>query len=346
MGILPDGLFTLQGLWFLLAGVFLIGYSITDGFDLGSAFPMIFMKKEHDRIALYNSVAPVWDGNEVWLIAGGGMLFAAFPTVYAASFSGFYLAILIVLWALIGRAVAFEYRNKRESMTWRHTFDFIYWLGNVIPAILFGVAVGNAVVGVPIDQDGVYHGTFFTLLRPVPLAMGLVSFFMFAMHGAAYLLLKTEGAVFEMAKKYAGISVTGYVLSVILTNILAMGEAPYLYKNYFTYPVLFVIPLAMFIGVVLYVYLLKSGKYDKMVYASGVVNAFTVLNVACASFPVLMRSSINPDYSLTIFNASSSTLTLTVMLIVTIIFMPIVLYYTRYAYKVFSGKVSGEKSYY
>jgi len=346
MGILPDGLFTLQGLWFLIAGVFLIGYSITDGFDLGSAFPMIFMKSEYDRIALYNSVAPVWDGNEVWLIAGGGLLFAAFPTVYAASFSGFYLAILLVLWALIGRAVAFEYRNKRESMAWRHTFDFIYWLGNVLPAILFGCAVGNAVVGVPIDQDAVDHDTFFALLRPVPLAMGLVSLFMFAMHGAAYLLLKTEGSVFEMAKKYANISVVGYVVSVILTNILAMQEAPFLYKNYFAYPILFAIPLMMFVGVVLYVSLLKSGKYEKMVYASGLVNAFTVLNVACASFPVLMRSSINPDYNLTIFNASSSNLTLIVMLIVTAIFLPLVLFYTRYAYKVFSGKVSGEKSYY
>jgi len=346
MGILPDGLFTLQGLWFLLAGVFLIGYSITDGFDLGSSFPMIFMKNEHDRIALYNSVAPVWDGNEVWLIAGGGMLFAAFPTVYAASFSGFYIAILLVLWALIGRAFSFEFRNKRESMTWRHTFDFIYWVGNVLPAILFGVAVGNAVIGVPIDKDAVYHGTFFTLLRPVPLAMGLVSFFMFAMHGAAYLLLKTEGAVFEMAKKYANISVIGYVLAVLLTNVLAISEAPYLYKNYFEYPIFFAIPLLMFLGVILYVYMLKSGKYDKIVYASGLVNAFTVLNVACASFPVLMRSSINPEYNLTVFNASSSTLTLIVMLIVTVILMPIVLFYTRYAYKVFSGKVSGEKSYY
>ncbi len=344
MGILPDALFTLQGLWFLIAGVFLIGYSITDGFDLGSALPMIFMKNEYDRTVLYNSVAPVWDGNEVWLIAGGGLLFAAFPTVYAASFSGFYLAILLVLWALIGRA--FEYRNKRESMAWYHTFDFIYWLGNALPAILFGVAVGNAVVGVPIDQDGVYHGTFFTLLRPVPIAMGLVSLFMFAMHGAAYLLLKTEGSVFEIAKKYAKISVAGYVLSILLTNTLAILQAPYLYKNYFAYPVLFVIPLIMLVGIALYIFWLKSGNYDNMVYASGLINAFTVLNVACASFPVLMRSTINPKYSLTIFNASSSNLTLIVMLIVTVIFMPIVLLYTRYAYKVFGGKVSGEKSYY
>ncbi len=346
MGILPYALFTLQGLWFLIAGVFLIGYSITDGFDLGTGILTIFTKTEYDRTVLYNSVAPVWDGNEVWLIAGGGLLFAAFPTVYAASFSGFYLAILLVLWALIGRAVAFEYRNKRGSMTWRHTFDFIYWLGNVLPAILFGVAVGNAVVGVPIDQEGVYHGTFFTLLRPVPLAMGLVSLFMFAIHGAAYLLRKTEGHVFELSKKYAYISAIGYAVSVILTNALAMVEAPFLYKNYFDYPLLFAIPALMALGLILYLSFLKSGKYDNMVYASALVNTATVLNVACASFPVLIRSTINPKYSLNIFNSCSSNLTLIVMLIVAVIFVPLVLFYTRYAYKVFAGKVSGDKSYY
>lgn len=346
MSILPDALFTLQGLWFLIAGIFLIGYSITDGFDLGTGILMLFTSKEYDRTVLYNSVAPVWDGNEVWLIAGGGLLFAAFPTVYAASFSGFYIAILLVLWALIGRAIAFEYRNKRDSMVWRHTFDFIYWIGNTLPAILFGVAVGNAVVGVPINQEGIYQGTFFTLLRPVPLAMGLVSLFMFSMHGAGYLLRKTEGAVFELSKKYAYTSLVLYIVSVLLTNALAIAQAPYLYDNYFKYPLLFAIPFLMLLGVALYYIFLKSGKYDNVVYASALTNTATVLNVACASFPILIRSTINPKYNLTIFNSSSSNLTLIVMLIVAIIFVPLVLFYTRYAYKVFAGKVSGDKSYY
>jgi len=344
--MLPMELFTLQGLWFVLAGTFLIGYAVTDGFDLGTGFPMIFMKNEEERNVLYNVIAPVWDGNEVWLIAGGGMLFAAFPAVYAASFSGFYIAILLVLWALIGRAIAFEYRNKSESLAWKRTFDFIYWVGNVLPAILFGVAVGNAVVGVPIDKDGAYLGDFFTLLRPVPLAMGLVSLFMFAMHGAAYLLRKTEGSVFEMAKKYAVMSAFGYLATVILTNILALIQAPYLYENYLKYPIFFIIPAVMLISWIVYLQFLKSGKYEKMVFVSSVLSGATVLNVALASFPVFIRSTINPEYSLTVFNSASSELTLKIMLIVTIIFMPLVIYYTRYAYKVFAGKVKGDTSYY
>jgi cytochrome d ubiquinol oxidase subunit II len=336
---------TLEGIWFLLAGFFLVGYALTDGFDLGTGMLTIFTNKDENRRILYNSVAPVWDGNEVWLIAGGGMLFAAFPVVYAASFSGFYLAILIVLWALIGRAVAFEYRNKKESPTWRKVWDWIYWLGNFVPALLFGVAVGNAVVGVPIDQQGAYHGSFFTLLRPAPLLMGLVGVFMFLMHGTAYLLRKTDGEVFELAKKWAYISFFGYIITLIIADFILAITAPYLYHNYFEYFLFWLAPALIVIGLILYFKNLTGGNYDKVIYGSTLVTLGTVLTIALASYPVLMRSTMDEKFNLTIWNSASSHLTLTVMLIATLIFMPMVITYTIYVYKVFKGKVSAEGGY-
>ncbi len=336
---------TLEGIWFLLAGVFLVGYALTDGFDLGSGMLTIFTDKDENRRVLYNAVAPVWDGNEVWLIAGGGMLFAAFPVVYAASFSGFYLAILIVLWALIGRAVAFEYRNKKESLLWRKTWDWIYWIGNFVPALLFGVAVGNAVVGVPIDQQGVYHGSFFTLLRPVPLLMGVVAVFMFLMHGTAYLLRKTEGEVFNLSKKFAYVGFFGYIITLIVTDFLLVITEPELYSNYFKYFGFWIAPVMILLGLFLFFKNLISEKYEKVIYGSTLTTIGTVLTIAFATYPVLMRSTINPEFNLTIWNSASSHITLTVMLVVTLFLMPLVIFYTAYVYRVFKGKVSAEGGY-
>ncbi len=343
---MPSELFTtLEGIWFLLAGFFLIGYALTDGFDLGTGILTLFTKKNENRQILYNAVAPVWDGNEVWLIAGGGMLFAAFPIVYAASFSGFYIAIFVVLWALIGRAVAFEYRNKKDSKLWKNVWDWIYWIGNTVPAFLFGVAVGNAVIGVPIDQQGVYHGSFLTLLRPVPLLMGLVGLFMFLMHGSAYLLRKTEGEVFQLSKKASYVGLFGFVISLILTDFLMVISAPFLYDNFFRYPVFWIAPALIISGLALYLINLVKGKYNAVIVGSTLTTIGTVLTIALATYPALMRSSINPDYNLTIWNSASSHITLTVMLAVTILIMPIVIFYTVYVYRVFKGKVSSEGGY-
>jgi cytochrome d ubiquinol oxidase subunit II len=344
---MPIELFTtLNGLWFLLAGIFLIGYSLTDGFDLGSGILHIFTKDENTRITYMNAVGPVWDGNEVWLIAGGGMLFAAFPVVYAVSFSAFYLAILTVLWALILRAVAFEYRNKKESRAWRTFWDIAYWLGNTIPAFLFGVAVGNAVLGIPIDQKGVYHGTFFTLLNPTAIFMGFVSLFMYLMHGTAYLLIKTEGKPFEFAKKGAIAAFIGFLASLALADFFIIALKSELFINFFDYPLFWIAPILMVIGLVLYFkYLVVDEKYEKVIYGSTLTILGTVLTIALASYPVFIRSTIDEKYNLTIWNSASSDLTLTIMLISTLIFLPIVIGYTIYVYKVFKGKVSTEGGY-
>ncbi len=344
---MPTELFTtLNGFWFLLAGVFLIGYALTDGFDLGTGVLHLFTKDEDNRQIMMNAIGPVWDGNEVWLIAGGGMLFAAFPVVYAVSFSAFYLAMFIVLWALIMRAVSFEYRNQRDSKTWKNFWDVAYWIGNVVPAILFGVAVGNAVYGIPIDQKGVFHGTFFTLLKPVPLAMGAVSLFMFMMHGTAYLLLKTEGKTFEFAKKWAIISFVGFIVSLTVADFFLIAFKAELYDNFFEYPAFWIAPIILILGIVIYFRnLVIKERYNKVIYGSALTIIGAVLTIALATYPVFIRSTISDAYNLTIWNSASSKLTLTVMLVATIIFLPIILGYTIYVYRVFKGKVTKEEGY-
>ena len=337
---------TLNGIWFLLAGIFLIGYSLTDGFDLGSGILHIFTKDENTRVTYMNAVGPVWDGNEVWLIAGGGMLFAAFPVVYAVSFSAFYLAMFIVLWALILRATAFEYRNKKESKIWRTAWDIAYWIGNTVPALLFGVAVGNAVLGIPIDEKGIYHGTFVQLLNPTAVLMGFVSLFMYLMHGSAYLLIKTEEKPFEFAKKGAVVGFIGFVASLILADFFIIAIKPTLFLNFFDYPLFWIAPFLMILGLVLYFkYLVVDEKYNKAIYGSTLTILGTILTIALASYPVFIRSSIDEKYNLTIWNSASSDLTLTIMLISTLIFLPLIIGYTVYVYRVFKGKVSAEGGY-
>ncbi len=344
---MPTELFTtLNGIWFLLAGVFLVGYALTDGFDLGSGVLHLFTKDEDNRKIMMNAIGPVWDGNEVWLIAGGGMLFAAFPVVYAVSFSAFYLAMFIVLWALILRAVSFEYRNQKESKKWKTFWDIAYWIGNFVPAVLFGVAVGNAVYGIPIDQKGVYHGTFLTLLRPVPLSMGVVSLFMFMMHGTAYLMLKTEGKTFEFAKRWAIISFIGFVISLMVADFFLIAFKSELYNNFFEYPLFWIAPLILIAGIIIYFRnLVIAEKYNRVIYGSVLTILGSVLTIAFATYPVFIRSSISDAYNLTIWNSASSKITLTVMLVATIIFLPIVIGYTAYVYRVFKGKVSKEGGY-
>ena len=344
---MPVELFTtLNGIWFILAGVFLIGYSLTDGFDLGSGILHLFTKDEETRLTYMNAVGPVWDGNEVWLIAGGGMLFAAFPVVYAVSFSAFYIAMFLVLWALILRAVAFEYRNKKQSKLWKGWWDFAYWIGNTLPAFLFGVAVGNAVLGIPIDQKGVYHGSFLQLLNPTAIFMGLVSLFMYLMHGTAYLLIKTEGKSFEFAKRWAVIGFIGYTVSLVVADFFIIATKPKLFMNFFDYPLFWIAPAIMIIGMVLFFkWLVVDEKYNKVIYGSSLTIIGTVLTIAFASYPVFIRSTIDEKYSLTIWNSASSNLTLTIMLISTLMFLPIILWYTAYVYKVFKGKVSAEGGY-
>jgi cytochrome d ubiquinol oxidase subunit II len=329
----------LQTIWFLLIGVLLTVYAILDGFDLGVGFWHLFTKKDEHRRAFLNAIGPVWDGNEVWLLTGGGAIFAAFPHVYATVFSGLYLALMLVLFALIFRAVSIEFRSKSPSASWRNTWDRAFSIGSVVPALLFGVAVGNILRGLALDATKNFTGTFFDLLNPYALLFGLLSFAMFITHGALYLVLKTENELALRAKRWAQ-NVWGIYLGLfVLASIVTIITQPQLLENYFNVPVLWLFPIfaiAMIIAVRVFNGKDKAGR---AFLSSSLAIVGLCATAAAGLFPNLVPALNNPQWSLTVVNASSSTLTLTVMLILALLGMPIVIGYTIWIYRTFRGKV-------
>jgi cytochrome d ubiquinol oxidase subunit II len=329
----------LRNIWFVLIGVLLVGYSILDGFDLGiGALFRVLGKNKEEREALVKSIGPVWDGNEVWLLTGGGALFAAFPHAYATVFSGFYLALMVVLFSLILRAVSLEFRThdaKRKSV-WEGTFV----VSSFLPALLFGVALGNVVVGIPLDKTMNYTGTFFTLLRPFPLVMGLLGLMAFLMQGITYSALKVGGTVQERARKTAKLVWNGYALLLVL----AFG-ATFLYLPEAINSILAWVYTAVVIGALVALRsALVKGK-DGLAFSMSSLAFIGLWSIIGAiHFPHLVKASNDSAMSLTITNASSSELTLKVMLIIALIGMPIVIGYTIYLYKIFKGKIQIEPS--
>ncbi len=322
----------LRHAWFILIGVLLAGYSILDGFDLGVAalFPFL-AKTDEEKSALIGAVGPVWDGNEVWLLAGGGALFAAFPMAYATVFSGFYLALMLVLFSLILRAVSLEFRAHDTDR--KGLWEAAFVGGSALPALLFGVALGNVVVGVPLDAKGDFTGTFFTLLRPLPLVFGILGLCAFLLHGAAYAALKTEGALRQRAQKAALRLVPVFAAAFALSFVMVRLYLPAALKS---------LPAWIFAGLVVLSLVLVATSLRKgrdgraFVFSSAVFLALWGL-VASIQYPNLVRAT-GPAASLTITNASSSALTLKAMLIIAAIGMPLVIGYTIYAFRVFKGK--------
>lgn len=316
----------LNTIWFLLVGILIIGYAILDGFDLGvGSLYYLLGKTEEEKQVLLNSVGPFWDGNEVWLLTGGGALFAAFPQVYASVFSGFYLAMMVVLLGLIFRAAAIEFRNKVESETWKKRWDFLFFLGSFLPALLFGVAVGNVAKGLPLDSAYNYTGGFLALLNPYSLLLGCLGLAAFLMQGVTYTMLKTEGAVQERAKglftRIWIVFVAVYVISAVATYIVAPG----LFANYAKMPALFLVPLLALAGIILGPLSTKAGRYGMAFLASSVTMAAMILTMALGMYPNWVPAT-DPNLSLTIYNASSSPLTLKIMLIIALLGVPVVLF--------------------
>ncbi len=329
----------LQITWFFLIGVLLTGYAILDGFDLGVGIWHLFARKDEDRRRLLNAIGPVWDGNEVWLITGGGAIFAAFPHVYATVFSGMYLALLLVLLGLILRAVSLEFRSKVASPGWRRTWDVAFAVGSALPALLFGVAMGNLLRGLPLSADKEFAGTFLGLLNPYALLIGVLGFAMFATHGAVYVVLKTDGELSERAKGWAARAWVVYLALFAVAVVATLATQRQLLANYRTMPFLWVIPVVAGVGIVM------TGVRNRKDQA-GPAFVWSALSIAglmamCGSglFPSLVPALGEPALSLTVANASSSPLTLKVMLIVALVGMPLVLIYTAWAYRTFSGKV-------
>lgn len=323
----------LRDIWFLLIGVFLAGYSVLDGFDLGVGTLLPFLaKSEDEKRTLIGAVGPVWDGNEVWLLAGGGALFAAFPMAYAMVFSGFYLALMIVLFALILRAISLEFRAHDPAR--KGLWEAAFVGGSFLPALFFGVALGNVVVGVPLDARTEFTGNFFTLLRPLPLVFGLLGLSAFLMHGAAYAALKTEGPLRRRAQKAAlALAVAfgaAFALSFVMVWIYlpgALGSIPA-----WAFAVFVWLALALFTAS------LKKGRDGRaFVFSSAAFLGLWGI-VGAIQYPNLVRAT-DPALSLTIANASSSALTLKVMLIIALVGMPLVVGYTIFAFRVFKGKV-------
>jgi cytochrome d ubiquinol oxidase subunit II len=363
---------TLRLIWWLLLGVLLIGFAATDGFDMGVGALLPFVAKtDTERRVAINTIGPVWEGNQVWFILGGGAIFAAWPALYALSFSGFYLAMFLVLFAMILRPVGFKYRSKHESATWRRNWDWALFVGGAVPALIFGVAVGNTLEGVPFhftdDLRPIYEGTLLGLLNPLALYCGLVSLSMLVMHGAAWLTFKADGAVADRAVAigskaaviaallFAGGGVLiwfgllgGYeVTSPIvwdgpsnpLGKTVAVNGQAWLHNFHHT-PWLFVVPALGIVAPLLAALGFRARKAGLTFLMSKLGVACIIATVGLAMFPIILPSSSNPNESLAVFDASSSRATLRNMLIATVVFLPIVLAYTAWVYKVLWGKVT------
>ncbi len=332
--------------WFILIGILITGYVILDGFDLGVGVLHLFGRNNEERRINMNAIGPVWDGNEVWLLTGSGALFAAFPPVYATVFSGYYLVLILILAALIFRAVSLEFRGQVDSPGWRRLWDWSFGLGSLLPAILFGVAVGNILRGLPIDENRVFTGSFLGLLNPYSILIGVLSLFMLTMHGALYMTLKTNGSLQARMSKWASGAWIGFVVLYLLATVSTTLVSPFLFDRILKNALFWVLFLLLVAAIIYIPLALKGDKYFRAFMSSSITIACLMGLAAVSLFPRLVPSITNPAYSLTVYNASSTPRTLTAMLIIALIGMPIVIGYTAYIYRVFKGKtVITEESY-
>ncbi|MFM0080653.1 cytochrome d ubiquinol oxidase subunit II [Paraburkholderia sediminicola] len=362
---------TLKVIWWVLISVLLIGFALTDGFDMGAAILLPFIAKtDSERRIVVNTVGATWEGNQVWFITAGGAMFAAWPLVYAASFSGFYFAMLLVLFSLFFRPVGFDYRSKREDPRWRNAWDWALFIGGFVPALVIGVAFGNLLQGVPFSFDTdlrvTYHGGFFALLNPFAVLCGLVSVSMLAAHGAAFVKMKTDGVIARRASTALRIAslvgvalflIAGVLIATMIGGYQIVDAAPFdtvanpLLKNvigapglwltnYSTYPWMIAAPVIGVLGGVLAL-VLASSRFEKSVFIStGLMIVGVILTAGFSMFPFIMPSSLDGRSSLTVWDSTSSQMTLQIMLIAVIIFLPIVLIYTSWVYRVMRGKIT------
>jgi cytochrome d ubiquinol oxidase subunit II len=336
----------LPTLWFLLVGVLLTGYAILDGFDLGVGALLLRTKDDTERRVMLNAIGPVWDGNEVWLIVGGGALFAAFPDVYATVFSGFYVPFMLLLVALIFRAAAIEFRSKEVSPKWRNAWDTSFCVASILIALLAGVALGNIVTGIPIAADKEYAGGFFNLLNPHALICGVTTVALFMMHGAIYLVLKTEGDLHDKAKKWAKSSMIFFGVSYALLTIATLTFAPQMADKMRSEPWWFVAPVLALLAIANVPREMHHGRDARALQFSCLSIVFLLSLVGIGLYPNLVPSNPLPEHSLTIRNAAGSTATLSIMTTIAIIGVPFVLAYTIAIYRVFRGKVDPKHLHY
>ncbi len=362
---------TLKLIWWLFVVVLLVGFVLLDGFDLGVGTLLPFVgRTDTQRRVLLNAIGPTWEGNQVWFITAGGALFAAWPVAYATAFSGFYWAMLLVLFALFFRPVGFDYRSKVEDPRWRNAWDWGLFVGGAVPALVFGVAFGNLLQGVPFHYDEFmrpfYTGSFWGLLNPFGLLAGVVSLTMLTMHGAVLIQMRTEGELYTRARgcvtlfgiiflaafSAAGIwqayGIEGYRVitmadpATVITPLdkqVDVAAGAWL-TNFKTYPAMMLAPVSVYLGVLVAILLCRAGRPGTGFIFSGISLTGVILTAGLAMFPFIMPSSTNPDHSLTLYDATSSHRTLMLMFGAVVIFLPIVLAYTSWVYRVMRGKIT------
>lgn len=361
---------TLRVIWWVLIGTLLVGFALTDGFDLGVATLLPFIARtDAERRMVINTIGATWEGNQVWFILGGGAIFAAWPFVYAVSFSGFYLAMFLVLASLILRPVGFKYRSKRPSTAWRRGWDWALFIGGFVPALVFGVAIGNVLSGIPFRFDGdlrmTYEGSLLGLFTPFTLLCGLLSVTMLVTHGAAWLMLKAERGLVQDRARFIGGLAAILSLALFAGGYIVMAHGGYGFKltslvdpagpsnplrstsapsagawlaNFALHPWMWIAPAAGFVGALLALMGMLTRAHVLAFVGSSLSTAGIIATVGLSMFPFILPSSIDAHASLTVWNASSSESTLFLMLIVTLIFLPIVLVYTSWVYSVLFGR--------
>jgi len=331
--------FDLNTIWFLLIGALLSGYAILDGFDLGVGMLHLFVKEDEERRIMINSIGPVWDGNEVWLVTGGGALFAAFPHVYATVFSGFYNAFMILLFMLIFRAVAIEFRSKRPMKWWRQMWDVAFSVASFLIALLMGIALGNIITGIPIGSDKEFIGTFLGLLNPYALLVGITTVALFIMHGSIYGVMKTEGELQTRLRGWVNNSIIFFVICYVTSTMATLIYYQHMVENFRAAPVIFAIALLNMLAIANIPREISKRREIRAFFSSAASIAALLFIFAVGIFPNIVYSNPNPEYSLTIYNAASSEKTLTIMLIIAFIGIPFVFAYTITIYWIFRGKV-------
>jgi len=363
---------TLRVIWWLILGILLIGFAIMDGFDFGiAALLRVLGRDDDERRVLLETVEPVWEGNQVWFILGGGAVFAAWPYVYAVAFSGLYVAMFLLLVALIVRPVGFSYRNKLADPRWRNAWDWVLTAAGLVPMLLFGVAIGNLFIGLPFRFDAdmrmTYAGGFFDLLHPFAVLSGLVSIAMLLTQGATYAAVKADASLSKRASNVARITAAFYVMTYIgcgawlafglpgfsITSAIT-GDAPsnpmlkhvamqgHWFAVFATYPAFWIAPAGAIASALATITFSRTARYVAAFLASSLTCACTILSAGFALFPFLIPSSLDPNSSLTVWDASSSKTTLGLMFIVVLVFMPLVIGYTSWVYRVLRGRVTLE----
>lgn len=336
----------LEIFWYLVVGIAIVFYAVLDGFDLGVGMLHLLVKKDVERRIFLNAIGPVWDGNEVWLVIVAGALFAGFPDVYATLCSSFYNLVMILLAGLIFRAVAIEFRSKHESRRWRQSWDIIFSLASFVIAFGVGLTLGNIIEGIPLDAEMVYRGTFAGIFRPYPILVGFTAAALFTMHGAIFLLMKTEGELHEKVRRFMKPSLIFLLVTYTLTTIATIFYMPHMLETMHNRPYLFLIA-ATALAALLWVPRFVQKKWDGWAFiCSSVGIALLIAVFGVGIYPVMVRSTLDEQYSLTLFNSAASPLTLKVLAIIVAIGVPLVLAYGYWIYRIFRGKVKlGPTSY-